>query len=101
MLGWRTAPTNNPDQPRKHYAYREASIDLGKALAQRPNEIMLRKESAVLKVLRVRTIQHVDFAHCYPSWTVTDKRRATASAEGSVQRVRAWICGRRRRFEVR
>ncbi|CAM9487046.1 unnamed protein product [Scytosiphon promiscuus] len=29
--------------------FKEASVDLGKALAQRPNEIMLRKESAVLK----------------------------------------------------
>lgn len=29
---------------------REASVDLGKALAQRPNDVMLRKESAVLKV---------------------------------------------------
>ncbi|CAB1108489.1 unnamed protein product [Ectocarpus sp. CCAP 1310/34] len=29
--------------------FKEASVDLGKALAQRPNEVMLRKESAVLK----------------------------------------------------
>lgn len=33
--------------------YREASADLGKALAQRPNDVMLRKESAVLKVCAV------------------------------------------------
>ncbi|CAM9577849.1 unnamed protein product, partial [Hapterophycus canaliculatus] len=29
--------------------FKEASVDIGKALAQRPNETMLRKESAVLK----------------------------------------------------
>ncbi|CAN0068952.1 unnamed protein product [Ectocarpus sp. 6 AP-2014] len=29
--------------------FKEASVDLGKALAQRPHEVMLRKESAVLK----------------------------------------------------
>ncbi len=38
-------------------ACREASVDLGKALKLRPNDIMLRKESAVLKVGEISIVR--------------------------------------------